>query len=375
MTDEHDRKSSMKNWFTDFTVPNSLFINGIVFNFPSNSSCYRREIGKDISRVSNARSISISIYSTYQTLNLCPFMNIHLLKDFEKYQSYSMKGLGLEKESNFDPRQFNLTEDFIYVDKNWGSLFYKHLGKMSKKEARNICAQYGDFVHLPIPRFDDENKFYQEVFADEGLWLDISYDDKTAVLTTDSGQVFERQIETVTGIERIKYFDWMIFNQSEFTEVFLSGNGQWRTADEKQLFNSVCVYNIVPDQKCSKCFDEKFCRYKDSTRKTTECVCPVGRGGEDCQLHYCSLCQNDNYCSHTDTSTQLECVCRFPYFGPTCESLSKCEFFFFNSCSFLYFLEYRILVLNTFSLENKPMILEDSGEWYLIMNQIYSFGQ
>ena len=230
-----------------------------------------------------------------------------------------MIGLGL-KEANFDPRQFNLTEDFIYVEKNWGSFFYKHLGRMSKQEAKHNCAQYGDSVRLPIPRFDDENKFYQDVFADEGLWLDVSYDDETAVVISDLGQVFERRIETVSGIEKITYFDWMIFNQTEFPEIFLSDDGQWKTSDKNQLLNSVCVLNIKPDEKCSKCFDEDFCRYKDQIRKNTECVCPVGRGGEYCELHYCSLCQNGNYCSHTDASIGLECVCPSPYTGANCES-------------------------------------------------------
>ena len=73
-----------------------------------------------------------------------------------------------------DPRQFeNLTEDFIYVEKAWGSLFYKYLGKKYKIEAQQLCSKYGDSVHLPIPRFKDENDFYHNHFSVESLWLDI----------------------------------------------------------------------------------------------------------------------------------------------------------------------------------------------------------
>ena len=46
LADELDRKSPVRNWLTDLTMPNSLFINGIIFNFPANSTCYKREIGK-----------------------------------------------------------------------------------------------------------------------------------------------------------------------------------------------------------------------------------------------------------------------------------------------------------------------------------------
>ena len=74
-----------------------------------------------------------------------------------------------------DPGLFNLTNDYIFVEKEWGSLFYKHIGKHNKQEAERLCSEEGSMVHLPIPRFADENKFYHEVFGDEGLWLGVSY--------------------------------------------------------------------------------------------------------------------------------------------------------------------------------------------------------
>ena len=56
-----------------------------------------------------------------------------------------MKGTEALEDSFYpDPRQFGLTEDFIYVEKEWGSLFYKHLGKLKKTEAKQVCSQYGD---------------------------------------------------------------------------------------------------------------------------------------------------------------------------------------------------------------------------------------
>ena len=64
-----------------------------------------------------------------------------------------------------DPRHFDLPEDFIYIENEWGSLFYKHLGKMTRTEARKTCSDFGSTVHLPIPRFFEEYQFYGTHFG------------------------------------------------------------------------------------------------------------------------------------------------------------------------------------------------------------------
>ena len=64
-----------------------------------------------------------------------------------------------------DSRDFDLPEDFIYIENEWGSLFYKHLGKMARNDARTNCSSFGSSVHLPIPRFIEEYEFYRAHFG------------------------------------------------------------------------------------------------------------------------------------------------------------------------------------------------------------------
>ena len=64
-----------------------------------------------------------------------------------------------------DPRDFDLPEDFIYNENEWGSLFYKHLGNMTRKDGKKTCSSFGSSVHLPIPRFREELEFYKAHFG------------------------------------------------------------------------------------------------------------------------------------------------------------------------------------------------------------------
>ena len=64
-----------------------------------------------------------------------------------------------------DARSFDLPEDFIFIENKWGSLFYKHLGKMPKNDAKTTCLSFGPSVHLPKPRFLEEFKFYSYHFG------------------------------------------------------------------------------------------------------------------------------------------------------------------------------------------------------------------
>ena len=173
---------------------------------------------------------------------------------------------------------------------------------------------------MPIPRFDDENKFYRDHFSDENLWLDISYDREKGVLQSKIGHVFARNIQTITGPQIIMNFDWMFISFLESqTELAMSSDGKWHTLDENQLVDSVCVYNILPP--CSQCHDEGFCKYTDGKKEEIECVCPIGRGGKFCQNNYCN-CKNESYCKVDETTNEIECVCEAPFFGQFCESKS-----------------------------------------------------
>ena len=72
-----------------------------------------------------------------------------------------------------DPSEFELPQGFIYIENEWGSLFYKHLGKMTRNDAKTTCSSIGSSVHLPMPRFLEEFKFYRYYFGFD----DSSYDD------------------------------------------------------------------------------------------------------------------------------------------------------------------------------------------------------
>ena len=81
-------------------------------------------------------------------------------------------------------------------------MFYKHIGYHTQAEAKRLCSNYGKSVHLPIPRFKEENDFFRNYFVNDTLWLDISK-------TTDGhyyssyGQLFASQIETTLNFEYI----------------------------------------------------------------------------------------------------------------------------------------------------------------------------
>ena len=173
---------------------------------------------------------------------------------------------------------------------------------------------------MPIPRFDDENKFYRDHFSDENIWLDISYELENGVLQSKIGHV-AKNVQTITGSQMIMNFDWMHISFLESkTELAMSNDGKWHTLDENQLIDSVCVYNILPP--CSQCHDEGFCKYTDGKKEEIECVYPSTRGGEFCQIDFC-YCKNEGYCKINQTSNKIECVCEAPFTGPFCEVRSE----------------------------------------------------
>ena len=164
-----------------------------------------------------------------------------------------------------------MPDDFNFSEQQWGTMFYKHIGNHTRAEAKRLCSAYGDSVHLPIPRFDDENEFYQKYFAGETLWLDISkIPDGFSIPNYNSphGQLFARPVNTWFGFEY----------------VILTEEGEWTTTDELNQRASVCVLNITPHDNCSKCYDKAFCRLTKQSRQETECVCPLDREGEFCEI-------------------------------------------------------------------------------------------
>ena len=155
------------------------------------------------------------------------------------------------------------------MEQEWGSMFYKHIGNHTREKAKQICSAYGDSVHLPIPRFEDENEFYRNHFRNETLWFDIS---RTSYGIYDSphGQLFAKPVN--------------LWTHSGFQYVILTEEGEWQTTDELNQRDSICVFNIPPNDNCFKCYDKAFCRFTQQSRQETECVCPIDRKGEFCEI-------------------------------------------------------------------------------------------
>ena len=234
-----------------------------------------------------------------------------------------------------DPRNFGLTADFIFFEDGWGSMFYKYIGKQTRAEAKRLCHAYGDLVHLPIPRFQEENEFYRKHFADETLWLDISrepsqeyeydlYEDNHGHYKSSYGQLFVRRIKTFLKNEYVENYDWINFTKNGSDYVILTEDGHWETTNENIPRNSVCVMHMLLHENCSNCPDEAFCRLTTQTGKKTECVCPIDRDGELCQNNLCSHCKNGGYCKlYDDDSNQFDCVCPIPFYGENCTKTEK----------------------------------------------------
>ena len=173
-------------------------------------------------------------------------------------------------DSTTDPTKHNLTPDFIYIEKEWGSLFYKHFGKNNRIKAKELCEQEGTNVHLPIPRSDDENEFYRLYFGEENVWLGI-IDDSNGIATDGFkwGSRIPNKRQTMYVSRRNKenqnkvLYNWLKFKGSiENNESFIKGlqltkSGQWESVQETDEVNTVCVYNIIPSSKLKLL---KFCK-------------------------------------------------------------------------------------------------------------------
>ena len=213
-----------------------------------------------------------------------------------------------------------------------------------------------------MPRFAEENEFYRVYFGDESIWLDVE-DDPDEGLKTVDGHFYIRHIRSFAGYQwgvyerhinpvstapvSIKIYDWVNFHddfhsananysmddiykdlneEPPSTAVVMAKNDEsstdWMVAMQNELVDTVCVYSIKPDEACSKCPDEKFCRFAGSEREEIECVCQNTNEGEQCEVDLCShkICENGGFCQiNYDT---VQCICPYPFYGANCESSS-----------------------------------------------------
>ena len=231
-----------------------------------------------------------------------------------------------------DPRDFDLPANYTYIEHEWGSLFFKHIGKMKRNDAKKICSHHG--AHLPVPRFPDENVFYQSHFGNESLWLGLSdvedRNDKRIYKSDHDDAILHFIIKRPGGDLSGSKYAWTDQNftlngkstETPLTGVKLSNAGQWQMVDENETeLDAICVYNIIPDG-CKKCRNQNFCRYTDRSRSEVECICPVVQEGENCERDLCEglQCINGGQCYLNDETRKAECICPYPFHGKNCVS-------------------------------------------------------
>ena len=98
-------------------------------------------------RLENTRNLTNAMFINGLSLNIddtssCQETQIDFSKDFS---TCSDNDIGCNKIVT-DPRHYNLSADFIFVEQEWGSLFYKHIGKRSRSEAKMLCSEAGPTV-------------------------------------------------------------------------------------------------------------------------------------------------------------------------------------------------------------------------------------
>ena len=207
-----------------------------------------------------------------------------------------------------DPKNYDLPDDYIYVELEWGSLFYKHLGKKNRKDAKAKCLKDNDRAHLPIPRFFEENEFFRTQFGNDTLWLGVSDSEEAGIYRTDFDFTLY-QVSKIHDTEIIgSRFEWSnttFKHESSLKGVKMSKSGQWQLEDEQNLLNAICVYDIIPDE-CSECLNENFCRFKNSTWTEVECICPVMTEGDKCEQDLCRHCSDEVEClQNTETGDHV----------------------------------------------------------------------
>ena len=201
---------------------------------------------------------------------------------------------------------------------------------MKRNDAKHSCSNYGESVHLPIPRFRSEVEFYQNHFGNESLWLGLSDVKRDGLYETDhQATILHFVVNRPEGEISGSKYDWMntsLALNSDLNGVKLSSTGYWQMEDENESeLDSICVYNIIPDE-CEKCRDKNFCRSTDRSRSTVECICPTVNGGDElsdnCEINLCEglQCLNGGQCYLNDLTKKAECFCLYPFHGKECES-------------------------------------------------------
>ena len=78
------------------------------------------------------------------------------------------------------------SDGYVYSSHDWGRLYTKNYGSMTKADAMAQCAQDG--ATLPMPLSKEENDFYREISqSDDHIWIGISDEATEGVWLRDDG--------------------------------------------------------------------------------------------------------------------------------------------------------------------------------------------
>ena len=111
-------------------------------------------------------------------------------------------------------------------------MFFKHLGKKTRTKALDLCEK----GVLPVPRSEEENNFFLNIFGQ--VWLGLSDAKNDGQFWTEDGRKWADAVN-----EEFSPWSASIQNATE-NGVILSKSGKWETEDEDEKIDSVCVFNI-----------------------------------------------------------------------------------------------------------------------------------
>jgi len=85
-----------------------------------------------------------------------------------------------------NPNDYNLPDDYFFVDESWGSRFYKvYSERMTYNAAKTQCESDGAF--LAIPRSEAENDYIADLIPYENIWIGINDIDQERVFVAVDG--------------------------------------------------------------------------------------------------------------------------------------------------------------------------------------------
>ena len=84
------------------------------------------------------------------------------------------------------PNDYNLPDDYFFVTKSWGSIFYKVYSEQNDyNAAKTQCESDGAF--LAIPRSEAENDYIGDLIPNAKIWIGINDIDEEGVFVAVDG--------------------------------------------------------------------------------------------------------------------------------------------------------------------------------------------